>query len=56
MMLDHTFNLKEEAELINKAVESSIINGFTTPDLGKDEKSCSTQQVGDFIVEFILKN
>ena len=56
MMLDHTFNLKEVAELINKAVESSIINGFTTPDLGKDEKSCSTQQVGDFIVEFILKN
>ena len=27
MMLDYTFNLKDEVKLINKAVESSLVNG-----------------------------
>ena len=53
MMLDYTFNLKEEAELINKAVESSLINGYTTPDLSKNQESYSTNQVGDYIKDFI---
>lgn len=56
MMLDYTFNLKEEVSLINKAVESSLINGYTTPDLSKNQHSYSTEQVGDYIVDFIQKN
>ena len=56
MMLDYTFNLKEEVNLINKAVENSLINGYTTPDLSKNQNSYSTEQVGDYIVDFIQKS
>jgi 3-isopropylmalate dehydrogenase len=56
MMLDYTFNLKEEVNLINKAVESSLINGYTTPDISKNQNSYSTEQVGDYIVDFIQKS
>jgi 3-isopropylmalate dehydrogenase len=56
MMLDYTFNLKEEVKLINKAVEGSLINGYTTPDLSKNQNSYSTEQVGDYIVDFIQKS
>ena len=34
---DYTFNLKDEVKLINKAVESSLVNGYTTPDLSKNQ-------------------
>jgi 3-isopropylmalate dehydrogenase len=56
MMLDYTFNLKEEVNLINKAVEGSLINGYTTSDLSKNQNSYSTEQVGDYIVDFIQKS
>jgi hypothetical protein len=55
-MLDYTFNLKEEVNHINKAVEGSLINGYTTPDLSKKQNSYSTEQVGDYIVDFIQKS
>ena len=55
MMLDYTFNLKDEVNIINKAVESSLINGYTTPDLSNNQESYSTNQVGDYIVNFIEK-
>jgi 3-isopropylmalate dehydrogenase len=55
-MLDYTFNLKEEVNIINKAVESSLINGYTTSDLSKNQNSYSTEQVGDYIVDFIQKS
>ena len=55
-MLDYTFNLTEEVNLINKVVQSSLINGYTTPDLSKNQNSYSTEQVGDYIVDFIQKN
>ena len=56
MMLDYTFNLKDEVKLINKAVENSLVNGYTTPDLSKNQKSYSTDQVGDYIVDYIQQN
>ena len=57
MMLEHTFNLKDESNVINEAVESSLLSGYKTPDLiSKDEKACSTNEVGDYIVKFILDN
>ena len=57
MMLDFTYNLKDESSLINSAVESSLLNGFKTSDLvNKDEKAYSTNEVGDYIVKFIQNN
>ena len=50
MMLDYTFNLKKESEIINRAVESSLLDRYTTPDLNKDDRSYSTDEVGDYIV------
>ena len=56
MMLDHSFNLKKESEIINKAVEESLKNKYVTPDLSSGKNSFSTDQVGDYIVDFIEKN
>ena len=53
-MLDYTYNLKDESNLINKAVESSLLSGYKTFDLiSKNEKAYSTNEVGDYIVKFI---
>ena len=49
-------NLKKESEIINNAVEESLKNKYVTPDLGSDKNSFSTNQVGDYIVNFIEKN
>jgi 3-isopropylmalate dehydrogenase len=56
MMLDHSFNLKKESEIINNAVEESLKNKYVTPDLSSDKNSFTTDQVGDYIVDFIKKN
>ena len=56
MMLEYTFNLKEESEIINSAVEDSLRNKYVTPDLSSVKNSYSTDQVGDYIVNFIEKN
>jgi 3-isopropylmalate dehydrogenase len=48
MMLDLSFNLKEEAEAIRKAVEQSIDNEFVTEDLNRNNPK-STSEVGDWI-------
>ena len=56
MMLDHSFNLKKESEIINNAVEDSLKNKYVTADLSSDINSFSTDQVGDYIVDFIEKN
>ena len=53
MMLDHSFNLEDESKIINRAVEDSLIDKFTTPDLNKDNKAYTTDEVGDYIVNFI---
>lgn len=53
MLLEH-FSLFEEAELINKAVEKSLELNISTPDLNPKNKHISTEQVGDFIQDFIL--
>ena len=56
MMLEYTFNLKDESEAINRAVEESLTKRYTTPDLNSDNKVYSTSEVGDYIVDFIKKN
>ena len=56
MMLDHSFNLKDESKIINRAVEDSLTNKITTPDLNKYNKSYTTDEVGDYIVNFVKNN
>ncbi len=53
MMFDLAFNLKEEAQLIKKAVEESIEKDYVTEDLNKTNPK-STSQVGDWIAEYII--
>ncbi len=53
MLLDH-FNLTEEANMIREAVEIAIQHEATTPDLNQT-KPFSTEQVGEFIRQFILE-
>ena len=56
MMLEYTFNLKDESQIINRAVEESLTKRYTTPDLNSDNKAYSTKEVGDYIVDFIKKS
>ncbi len=54
MMFEYAFDLKSEAKLIRDAVEQSIEQGFVTEDLAEEgEKSYSTSEVGDWIVDYI---
>jgi 3-isopropylmalate dehydrogenase len=55
MMFDLAFNLKKEAEAINKAVEKSIEGEYVTEDLNKTNPK-STSQVGDWIAGYISKS
>ena len=56
MMLEYSFNLKDESQIINRAVEDSLKNRYTTPDLSINNKAYSTKEVGDYIVDFIKKS
>lgn len=53
MMLDNSFKLKKEADLIKEAVDKSLINGIVTNDLST-EKFYKTNEVGDWITNYIL--
>ncbi|MFL2590753.1 MAG: 3-isopropylmalate dehydrogenase [Flavobacteriaceae bacterium] len=53
MMLEMSFNLKIESDLIKKSVEKSIREGFVTKDLSSFQKSLSTSEVGDKICDYI---
>ena len=52
MLLDH-FELNREAKMIRKAVEKSLKLNITTPDLNTKFDNITTNNVGDFIEDFI---
>ena len=52
MLLDH-FDLKDEADMIRKAVDKSLHLQITTPDLNQKYDNVTTAKVGDFIEDFI---
>jgi len=52
LMLESAFELKEEAQMIRKAVDASLEQGKVTEDLDK-ENAISTSEVGDWIAEYI---
>jgi 3-isopropylmalate dehydrogenase len=45
--------LYEEAKMIRKAVNKSLVLQITTPDLNKKFDNVTTSKVGDFIEDFI---
>ena len=54
MMFEMSFNMKKEGEEIRNAVNYSLREGKVTQDLiEKGNKSLSTSEVGDFLVELI---
>jgi len=56
MMLRSTFNLLQEAEAVEKAVEAVLAAGYRTADLaGPGEPSIGTVEMGDRVVEMLQK-
>ena len=57
MMLRYSFDMEEEAKVIEKAVETVLQAGYRTPDIAqknaKDEKPVGTSQMGDAIANAI---
>jgi len=56
MMLNDAFNAKDEALIVKKACEMAIDSNILTEDLAEKGKSCSTTDVGEWIVKYILNN
>lgn len=54
MLFEYSFKLNEESNLIKEAVDKSLEAQFVTEDLSK-EYAKSTSEVGDWIVDYILK-
>jgi 3-isopropylmalate dehydrogenase len=50
MLFEMSFDLKEEAEHIRKAVNKSLADRVVTEDLASQGKAYSTSAVGDYIV------
>lgn len=53
LMFEYAFDLKEEANLIRRAVDASMEAKIVTEDIAGNEKSYKTSEVGAWIVEFI---
>ena len=50
LMLDLSFNMKKESEIIIKSVEEALNNGFVTQDINQ-KSYYSTKEVGNWISE-----
>lgn len=56
MMFDYAFGLKEEAELIRKAVDASMDANARTQDIQVEgEKAYSTSELGEWLVAYVKK-
>ncbi len=57
MALRYSFDLGEDADLLEGAVESTLAAGYRTADLGKDDDSrmATTAEMGDAIIEALDK-
>ncbi len=54
MMLKYSFNLIEEANMIEKAVESVLKNGYRTADIMQEgKKLVGTEEMGKLILQYI---
>ncbi|MBT4904276.1 MAG: 3-isopropylmalate dehydrogenase [Flavobacteriaceae bacterium] len=55
MMFEMSFDLQEEGALIRKVVEQALQKGYVTEDLADGGKAYGTKEVGDYLVDAILK-
>ena len=55
MMFEYAFNLKEEGQVIRKAVAASLEAGYATVDIAENNPR-STSEVGDWIARWIDEN
>jgi len=52
MMLKYSFNMQEDSELVEKAVQNVLSKGFRTADIKEGaEKVISTQEMGKIVIE-----
>ncbi|HZJ79350.1 MAG TPA: 3-isopropylmalate dehydrogenase [Dysgonamonadaceae bacterium] len=55
LMFEYAFELPEEGAFIRKAVAASMDEGIVTSDIANDETPSTTSEVGEWIVNYILK-
>lgn len=55
LMFEYAFNLKEEAEMIRKAVAASLEQNYVTEDIDKTNPK-KTSEVGSWLADYIKKN
>ena len=55
LMFEYAFELPEEGAFIRKAVAASMDAGVVTSDIANNETPSSTTEVGEWIVNYILK-
>jgi 3-isopropylmalate dehydrogenase len=55
LMFEYAFNMKDESDMIRKAVDASLEQNFVTEDIDKSQ-SKKTSEVGDWLAEYIRKN
>ena len=55
LMFEYEFELPEEGAFIRKAVAASMDEGIVTSDIANDETPSTTSEVGEWIVNYILK-
>jgi len=55
MMFEMSFDLQVEGALIRKVVEQALQKGYVTEDLADGGKAYGTKEVGDYLVDAILK-
>ena len=52
MMLKYSFNMQEDSQLVEKAVQSVLLKGLRTPDIKQGaEKIISTKEMGNAVIE-----
>ena len=57
MLLRHSFDLQEEAEAVERAVDDVLAAGHRTPDLAESgQSSIGTTEMGDLIAASIRKS
>lgn len=57
MMFDYAFGLKEEADLIRKAVDASMDANVRTQDIQvENEKPYSTSEVGEWLIKYVTNS
>jgi 3-isopropylmalate dehydrogenase len=55
LMFEYAFGMMKEGALIREAVTASMDAGIVTEDIANNGKSCSTTDVGEWIVDYINK-